>query len=358
MYDHQIRGGRSSADLLKDNLLVKHYAGSLAYGTALPTSDVDFRGIFCADPINILTPFFPVRECDDQKEEDTKFYELSHFLKLCLDCNPNIVETLWVDENDIVSQTDAYDYLRNYRESFLSSKVAFTFSGYAMSQLKRIRGHNKWINNPQPSIAPQPHEYLSVVQWMGEEKNLNPDINHYYLDHRLVPYGGNIYGVFSDKDRQLWDERGSLNDVIEPGDREKYNHPIMIVKWNKEVYKETLDNWSKYWEWKNNRNEARSELEEKYGYDTKHAMHLVRLLRMGLEILKHHEVIVRRPDAEELLEIRNGSMTYEEIVKYAEYMDGLVRDVWYKATSLPKKPNIKLAAKVLMEVQEMVWQKE
>ncbi|AEZ66297.1 hypothetical protein phiTE_131 [Pectobacterium phage phiTE] len=35
-----------------------------------------------------------------------------------------------------------------------------------------------------------------------------------------------------------------------------------------------------------NRNAARHELEEKFGYDTKHAMHLVRLLRMSQEILE------------------------------------------------------------------------
>ena len=55
---------RTSQELMHDNLLVKHYAGSKAYGTSLPTSDTDFRGIFVADPINVRTPFFPVREVE------------------------------------------------------------------------------------------------------------------------------------------------------------------------------------------------------------------------------------------------------------------------------------------------------
>lgn len=144
---------RTAQELIKDNLLVKHYAGSHAYGTALPTSDVDFRGIFVADPVNILTPFFPVREAVDSDEEDTKFYELAHFMKLCLDCNPNIVETLWVDHDDIVHRTPAYDYLRAYRTRLLSSKAAFTFSGYAVSQLKRIKGHNKWLTQAERGVV-------------------------------------------------------------------------------------------------------------------------------------------------------------------------------------------------------------
>ncbi len=40
---------RQPLDMLEDGLIVKHLAGSRAYGTSLPTSDTDIRGIFCAD---------------------------------------------------------------------------------------------------------------------------------------------------------------------------------------------------------------------------------------------------------------------------------------------------------------------
>lgn len=258
---------RAVDELMRKNLLVKHLAGSHAYGTNIPSSDTDYRGLFVADPVNILTPFFPVREANDVSEEDTKFYELAHFTKLCLDCNPNIVETLWVDDADVVYATEAYEHLRSHRERLLSSKVAFTFSGYAVSQLKRIKGHNKWINNPQPEKAPMPCEYMSVVQWMGANKNLHPNIDDYKIGHRLVPFGGEVYGIARDKYRSLWDAQGGLNDLIEQGDREHYRDFIMIVKWNKQIYKEAKENHRKYWEWKNNRNETRSELEEEHGYD-------------------------------------------------------------------------------------------
>lgn len=346
---------RSAQELMHENLLVKHYAGSHAYGTALPTSDVDFRGIFCADPINVRTPFFPVRECEDKSEEDTKYYELAHFMKLCLDCNPNIVETLWVDDEDIVFSHAAYHLLRAHRHYLLSSKIAFTTSGYALSQLKRIKGHNKWINNPQAEAKPQPCWFLSLVQWFGKEKNLKPEFAIQCFDHRLVPYGNDLFGVYYAPGYQLWDEHGRLNTQFENEARETLADPIMIVKWNKEEYRVAKEKHEQYWTWKKNRNAARGELEEQFGYDTKHAMHLVRLLRMGLEALRDGEIVVKRPDAKELLAIRNGTWTYEEVVKYAEEMDNEVRNVWYKKTELPKKPDIKFAAKLLMEVQDMVW---
>lgn len=348
---------RSAQELMRENLLVKHYAGSHAYGTALPTSDTDLRGIFCADPINLLTPFFPVREVEDNTEEDTKYYELAHFMKLCLDCNPNIIETLWVHQTDIVHTTLGYELLRSKRHELLSSKIAFTTSGYALSQLKRIKGHNKWINSPQPEEPPQAKDFVSLVQNFGAGKTLKFIPNEWNLGHRFVPFGGEMYGVYTSGKHQLFNAHGGLNTQFENEARETLTSPILLVKFNKEEYKLAKEKHSQYWTWKKNRNKIRSKLEEEHGIDTKHAMHLVRLLRMGLEALRDGEIIVKRPDAEELLSIRNGAWSYEEIIKYAEEMDNEVRNVWYKKTELPKKPNIKLAAKILMEVQEMIWDK-
>ncbi|KKK59508.1 hypothetical protein LCGC14_3033670, partial [marine sediment metagenome] len=102
-------------------------------------------------------------------------------------------------------------------------------------------------------------------------------------------------------------------------------------------------------------NEVRSALEEEHGYDTKHAMHLVRLLRMGKEALEEGVLYVKRPDAAELLEIRDGAWTYDKCVAYAEDMDELIRGELYNKTILPKKPNLLNAANVLMETQRLIW---
>jgi hypothetical protein len=89
--------------------------------------------------------------------------------------------------------------------------------------------------------------------------------------------------------------------------------------------------------------------------NTKHAMHLIRLLRMGEEILTTGKVKVKREDAQELLDIRNGALSYEELVSWAEAQDNKIRGELYKNSCLPKKPDVKLAASVLMDVQDMYW---
>jgi hypothetical protein len=47
-------------------------------------------------------------------------------------------------------------------------------------------------------------------------------------------------------------------------------------------------------------------------------MHLLRLMRSGLELLETGELTVRRPDAGELIAIREGERAYEQVVAEAE----------------------------------------
>lgn len=345
--------------------IVQMYAGSIAYGTNIETSDVDFRGIFCASPIQIRTPFFPVRECVDDTSEDSKLFELTHFMNLAIDCNPNIVELLWTDESDITYTTPAYELLRSHRSELLSKKIAFTTSGYALSQLKRIKGHNKWLNNPQSEAPPRQEDYVSLVYNLTSAKILPNtfDFKRYKQGYQLVHYGNNIYGLYESSKHTTVTDKGELISTdkidkisdIEMDINDISKVPLLIVKYNNEEYKAKKETHKNYWTWKRNRNHARSELEEKFGYDSKHAMHLVRLLRMGREALTTGELIIKRPDAQELLNIRNGEWSYEELVEYAEEMDNEIRNVLYKSSELRKKPNIKIAGEVLMEVQNIMW---
>lgn len=82
--------------------------------------------------------------------------------------------------------------------------------------------------------------------------------------------------------------------------------------------------WRHYNDWLKNRNPARSDLEARFGYDTKHGMHLVRLQRMALEILTTGTVHVFRPDRDELLAIRDGAWTFDELEVRASDMSAKI----------------------------------
>lgn len=338
------------------NVLVKHYAGSIAYGTNLPTSDVDFRGIFVADPISIRTPFFPVMELSDSSEEDTKYYELSQFVKLAVDCNPNIIETLWVDPVHVVHSTPAYELLRRERAKMLSVKVAYTTAGYALSQLKRIKGHHKWINQPQPVQPPQQKDYMSLVHNFTADQIFKLSMDQISAGYRLVPYSANIYGVYqADNKRTFVEDSGALITDYD-GNVHELGTPHFIVKYNAGEYTAARDTWSNYWTWKRERNASRSALEEAHGYDTKHAMHLVRLERMGYEALTQGVINVKRPDAQELLEIRGGKWSYDELLEYAEDMDSQIQNLVKSGNHvLAARVNLHEISQLIIEVQDMIW---
>jgi uncharacterized protein len=86
-------------------------------------------------------------------------------------------------------------------------------------------------------------------------------------------------------------------------------------------YQAAVKHWDAYERWKDERNPARARLEARFGYDTKHAMHLIRLMRTGLELLESGELRVRRSDAAELVAIKGGALSYDELVAEAERLE-------------------------------------
>lgn len=85
--------------------------------------------------------------------------------------------------------------------------------------------------------------------------------------------------------------------------------------------------------------EKRKSLVEKYGYDTKNATHLIRLLRMGIEFLTEGTLYVeRRNDATQLLEIKRGEWTLEQVKIESERLFKLCEEA-YVHSSLPNQPD-------------------
>jgi hypothetical protein len=346
--------------LATQNCLLRVVSGSNAYGTALPTSDWDERGIFLDKIERVVLPFEKV-EFVKFSNDDIVYYELSKYMPLLLDQNPNMIELLWTEEKDILFKNDFGQLLIDNRAKFLCKKIKNSYIGYAKSQLARIKGHNKWINSPQPEKEPKRKDFVTVV-W----NNTNyKEFNKYAPQKGFVGFdlGDNHFGLFEHKkiglEKDTWfDEQGNLTisskeDLYKLTQNNKVN-PDLIVKINQRSFEEAHKNWKCYWDWKKNRNEKRSILEEQFGYDTKHAMHLIRLLRSGADILEYGIVPVKRNDAQYLLDIRLGKFTYEEIIaeserlyKRVEYLSSL--------TKLNDEPDYKLAKDIMLEIYTKQW---
>jgi predicted nucleotidyltransferase len=303
-------------------------AGSHAYGMATETSDEDLRGVCIPSDPAYYVGFLKTFEQQDSgwpDDEDKVVYDLRKAMRLMADGNPNMIDYLFVREESVRLTTPWWERIREHREKFLSLKMRHTYAGYAYSQLKRIERHRKWLVDP-PDHPPSRQEFglpehklvntdqLGAFQWMVT-RFLQESVSWFRLSESTrqelqgVNYIGAVQSGIPD------DTLPVLKDAIEVSDN--FIETVMLEK----KYDTAKREWKSYQNWQNSRNDARFQLERKFGYDTKHASHLVRLMRMGYEIVSTGEVHVWRPDHEELLAIRRGAWSYDQVVAYAEEME-------------------------------------
>jgi len=265
-------------------LIYETVHGSRAFGLALPSSDLDMKGVV----VGPRAWYFSYRGGPEQimLSADHVRYELRKFMQLAVAANPSIFEVLFAPDQHHRVVTPAGMRLLENRDKFLSQRVAGTFGGYALSQLKRIRTHRRWLLEP-PGGAP------TRAQFGLPATTTLPNDQLGALD-ALASSGTLDTGLLTPNFLKLLD--------------------------SERAYRAARTEWDQYRHWTKNRNPARAALEARFGYDTKHALHLVRLLRMGVEILESGLVHVHRTDREELLRIRAGEWSYEYLCEYAEEM--------------------------------------
>lgn len=330
---------------VEQNIIFETLAGSHSYGTATEYSDKDYRGI-CIPPDKTYYFGFGLNKFGQKdkgwEEKDRVIYDLRKFIDLASSNNPNVLELLFSDQQFWAHTSTFWERLYNERHKFLSKNVRFRYVGYSYAQLNRIKRHRGYLLNP-PKKLPERSDYglperklissdhLGAYQWLianllkgsVEELNLSDATKG---ELRNINYIGLVQrGIPDDAYSAIQEITGATDEWIEIMMREK-------------AYINAMNDWSAYQTWKENRNKERAKMEASFGYDGKHALHLVRLLRQGIEVLETGNLVVFRPDREDLLAIRNGAWTYEQLVEYAEECEKKVIEL-YETTTLPKNPD-------------------
>ena len=377
-------------------------AGSHAYGTNTPESDIDLRGIALEPRSAILgtqpfeqyeskptkpTPVFLTRLVEaaelpivEDEPLDYAIFALRKFVTLAARTNPNIIEQLFTSERCILFRDPILDPLFEIRDAFVSKAARYSFSGYAISQLRRIRRHKRWLDNPIEK-QPQREDYglpekhgIPKHQLNAAEALIRKKLDDWTLDAldrldhvdalainqrqsrilKAVFAAGYEVGSGGNKIEQVdaleSDDVMYRAAVTELG----FDSNFMAYLEQEKRYKRDLRDWQSYQTWKKERNPVRAKLEKESGFDRKHASHLVRLLRMGVEILETGKINVDRTqiDAEELSAIRHrGIWTYEQLVEWAEAQDKKL-DELYKTSTLPRSPRWKKINPVLESIME------
>lgn len=101
---------------------------------------------------------------------------------------------------------------------------------------------------------------------------------------------------------------------------------------------------------------GRQDLIDKYQFDTKFAMHSVRLLTSAIEILESEDFSTYRSNRQLLLDIRNGKYTFDEVIEMIKHYDNELKQV-LEVSGLPDKPDYKTINKMLIDINKnTLWE--
>lgn len=267
---------------LGNRIMLLGLGGSYAYGTNNENSDIDFRGVTLPLPSDLLglTEF----EQYEDGGTDTVIYSFNKIVKLLLDCNPNTCEILGLDEEQYLIRSPLGQELVDNSGLFLSRRAARSFGGYAGAQLRRLQ--NAIARDSMPQKERESHILRSV-------QNALEDFQR--------KYGHS--------------ERGSVRLYIDTAVNPEMETEIFVDAHYSHMPLRDYENmWSamntvvRDYDKIGKRNRKKDD-----NHLNKHAMHLIRLFMMAVDILEKGKIIThRRDDLELLMKIRSGGYLRED----------------------------------------------
>lgn len=314
-----------TSDRLGDRIMLLGVGGSYAYGTNNEGSDIDFRGVTLQLPSDLigLTAF---EQYEDEKT-DTVIYGFNKLVKLLLECNPNTCEILGLDDDQYLIKSALGQELIDHSRMFLSKRAVKSFGGYAAAQLRRLQ--NAIARDTLPQSDREKHILKSVMNAVDDfnrrYSGKNAGSIRLYIDRAENPDLDTE--IFVDADykhfplRDYTDLWGTMRTVVRDYDK--------IGKRNKKKDDNHLN---------------------------KHAMHLIRLFMMAIDILEKGEIITHRTkELSVLLAIRRGEYMlpdgafspefYELLEEYERRLDEAAGK-----TVLPDNPDMNAVEKFVERV--------
>ena len=300
--------------------------GSEAYGVSSNTSDRDIYG-FCIPPKDVVfvhlqgvIPGFGkqpkafnqweqhrVLDKSDKvegepREYDFSIYNIVRYFQLCMENNPNMIDSLFTPTRCVLHSTKIADMVRDRRKSFLHKGAWHKYKGYAFSQMKKIRNKDM-------------AKYVELCR-------------HFDLDPMTLTSNTMIagpppqWGAGKGKRGQRGvtpDAWQDLHDLVQAADgRGGWGNRLLCV--------------------------------EETAYDIKFAYHVVRLLDEADQILTVGDIDLTR-DRERLKTIRRGEWTLQQIEDHFAAKERALEEQYTKS-DLPDRPDEKAIKRLLLDCLE------
>ena len=296
--------------------------GSHAYGTNIETSDLDIRGCTLQSRRELIG--FERFEQVIDNATDTTIYAFNKFISLLINCNPNIIELLGNKPEHYPYLSDIGKELVENRHMFFSQKAIRSFCGYTNQQLRQLK--NATARNYREEDVKEQHLLETIKASMADLA----DTTDLLKDGRISV---NIQRV---------GEKISCSVNVE-------NYPLREFAKTIKAMANIASDFDRL---------SNKPLSKDDAHAGKHAMHLIRLYCVCIDLLEKGDIFTYREAEHDLLmDIRSGKFqnpdgsyrpeffemvnTYEQRLQYAK-----------ENTTLPAKPDYKKIEDFAMHVNE------
>lgn len=351
-------------------ILFQAISGSRSFGLATENSDTDIRGVYYLPKED----FFGLNYIPQISNEtnDISYYEIGRFVELLQKNNPNILEILASPEDCIQHKNPLLDLLKP--EDFLSKLCKDTFAGYAISQIKKAKGLNKKILNPidkeRKSILDfcyilENNSSVPLKKWLREfpsSGGVSEGRGGLIQEKCGLVNIDNTKGMFA----LFYDESGDLGykgiiqneeaNQVSVSSVPKGEQSLAFMFCRLDAYSTYCKDYREYWKWVSERNEDRYNVNQNHGqnYDSKNMMHTIRLLQSCEQIFKTCSLQIRVENRDELLDIKAGNWSYDDVMKKAEKLIQSI-EYYHSKSTLPEFPDLEKTTKLLVEIRNSLY---
>lgn len=219
---------------LADSVQYVTIMGSQAYGVSDDSSDMDLYG-FCIPEKHLVFPHLAgeihgfgrqlqrfeqyqqhhVNDTDAGKEYDVTIFSITKYFQLCMENNPNMIDSLFTPQNAILHASPIAQMVRDRRRMFLHKGAWHKFKGYAYSQVHKMRSKENPESLKRQALVEQfgydvkfayhVVRLINEVEQILTEGDLDLQRNREQL--KAIRRGEwtqeQIYGYFETKEREL-----------------------------------------------------------------------------------------------------------------------------------------------------------
>lgn len=245
-----------------------------------------------------------VKDISKRKEYDLSVYNIIKYFQLCMENNPNMIDSLFTPQRCVLYCTPIGNLVRENRKLFLHKGCFFRFKSYAFSQMHKMKNKalKQYIEQCDrlkvdlDTTTPNMVQDQIVRRAKGDREGIHP------LDHLT--------------NEELSTFQALIKRVYQGGS---------ISKRLKSV--------------------------QKYSYDVKYAYQLVRLLNEVEQILIEGDLSVDR-NREQLKSIRRGEWTMDQIEEYFDQKERELESA-YTFSKLRHSPDESKIKQLLLNCLEM-----